>query len=59
MRSEAKTLILFYTDAPPHMLWTTGCNLEDEQKSLSAGEYGRDSVLFADWVSAVQTLRTR
>ncbi|KAI0505743.1 hypothetical protein F5B22DRAFT_651420 [Xylaria bambusicola] len=28
MRSEAKTIILFYTDAPLHMLWTRGCNPE-------------------------------
>ncbi|KAI0908851.1 hypothetical protein F4823DRAFT_597058 [Ustulina deusta] len=57
MRSEAKTLVLLYTDAPPHMPWNTHENRTREQKSLSAHKYGKDSHLFADWASAVRTLQ--
>ncbi|RWA13134.1 hypothetical protein EKO27_g1933 [Xylaria grammica] len=57
MRSDAKTLILLYTDAPPHMPWNTQENRTREQKSLSANEHGEVSNLFADWASAVRTLK--
>ncbi|KAI0811795.1 hypothetical protein GGR55DRAFT_688369 [Xylaria sp. FL0064] len=42
MRPEAKTIILLYTDAPPHMPWNTQAN---------------HCHLFADWASAVRTLK--
>ncbi len=58
MRPEAKTIILLYTDAPPHTPVTGGSNHNDEQKELTKGKkYGDTARLFADWVSAAQTLR--
>ncbi|KAI0428447.1 hypothetical protein F5Y09DRAFT_357734 [Xylaria sp. FL1042] len=57
MRSEAKTIILLYTDAPPHMPWNTHENRTEEQKHLSTGGFDKDSHLFADWASAVRTLK--
>ncbi|KAI1429714.1 hypothetical protein F5Y12DRAFT_332005 [Xylaria sp. FL1777] len=57
MRSEAKTLILLYTDAPPHMRWAPSSNYTMEQQRLSSNGSGKDSHLFADWVSAACTLK--
>ncbi|TGJ88550.1 hypothetical protein E0Z10_g169 [Xylaria hypoxylon] len=57
MRSDAKTLIFLYTDAPPHMPWNTERNRTSELESLRANEYGEDDHLFADWASAVRTLK--
>ena len=60
MRSEATTIILLYTDAPPHV------SAEDngykhasmEQKALmDAKKNGKQGRLFIDWASAAQTLR--
>ncbi|KAI1074240.1 hypothetical protein F5B20DRAFT_564225 [Whalleya microplaca] len=57
MRSSAKTLILLYTDAPPHMPWNTQPNRKKEQEFLrDGGGYSKNSHLFADWVSAVRTI---
>ena len=61
MRAEATTLILLYTDAPPHV------DGEDngykhaikEREALSdAKKSGKHGKLFTDWVTAAQTLRT-
>ncbi|KAI1353886.1 hypothetical protein F5Y01DRAFT_43807 [Xylaria sp. FL0043] len=57
MRPEAKTIILLYTDAPPHMPWNTHANRTKEQKRLATRDLGKDSHLFADWASAVRTLK--
>ncbi|KAI0968111.1 hypothetical protein F4678DRAFT_202552 [Xylaria arbuscula] len=57
MRSEAKTLILLYTDAPPHMPWNTESNRIEEQKHLATRCYDKNSHLFADWASAVRILK--
>ena len=62
MRPEATTIILLYTDAPPHTL-ANGCmtdrssNLGPEQKALKkAISYGGFGPRFADWVSAANAL---
>ncbi|KAI1309224.1 hypothetical protein F5Y03DRAFT_348866 [Xylaria venustula] len=57
MRSEAKTLALLYTDAPPHMAWNTEQNRTKEQKHLATSCYDKNSHLFADWASAVRILK--
>lgn len=64
MRPEAKTVILFYTDAPPHTAWTrsgwghTTSNGVKEQKALLHPEtYGGFGSSFEDWVSACNQLR--
>ncbi|CAK4030893.1 ariadne-like RING finger [Lecanosticta acicola] len=62
MRSDAKTLLLLYTDAPPHArLEEYAGNKNDlsEQEALLRKEsYGGTGHLFADWVSAASTLRS-
>ncbi|OCL07617.1 hypothetical protein AOQ84DRAFT_341604 [Glonium stellatum] len=64
MRSEATTIILLYTDAPPHSLangsmtdeWS---NLGKEKKALSdKSSYGGFGSEFADWVSASKILHS-
>ncbi|KAF2805184.1 uncharacterized protein BDZ99DRAFT_114835 [Mytilinidion resinicola] len=64
MRPEATTIILVYTDAPPHSLingsmteeWS---NLGKEKKALSdPASYGGYGPLFNDWVSASKTLHS-
>ncbi|KAI0602057.1 hypothetical protein F4775DRAFT_603641 [Biscogniauxia sp. FL1348] len=57
MRSDAKTIVILYTDASPHMPWNTYINREREQDFLSSGGYGESSPLFVDWVSTVRTLQ--
>ena len=60
MRAEAITLILLYTDAPPHMDWEDNgySHAEKEAKALKdakkSGEHGR---LFVDWALAAHTLK--
>lgn len=59
MREDAKTLMLLYADAPPHMGgWDSGQNYKKEVEYLTADkcELGPSARLFADWVSAARTL---
>lgn len=61
MRPDAKTLILFYTDAPPHtnapgLNWKSNAQAEMNGLSLSY-KYGGFGSLFLDCVSAANTLR--
>ncbi|KAF5861585.1 hypothetical protein ETB97_012750 [Aspergillus alliaceus] len=66
MRSDAKTVILFYADAPPHA-WGNNPNLDNrgpdenhgrEQIALSISTcYGGFGPKFKDWVSACNLLR--
>ena len=61
MRSDATSLILLYTDAPPHMDWedTGYSNAGLEAKALEdAQKHGDHAKLFLDWASAAHTLRT-
>ncbi|KAF5009882.1 hypothetical protein FDECE_3933 [Fusarium decemcellulare] len=59
MRADAKTVILFYTDAPPHFPATGGSNYNREKTALKKkGSYGGTGHLFADWVSAANTLKS-
>ncbi|KAI1326758.1 hypothetical protein F5Y16DRAFT_373947 [Xylariaceae sp. FL0255] len=57
MRSDAKTLILLYTDASPHLPLDFHMNRIDEQTFLTKDGYDNDSPRFADWVSAVRKFR--
>lgn len=63
MDPEAKTLVLIYTDAPPHMfcngfLKEEWSNLGKELKALEKPHsYDGFGPKFADWVSAADTLR--
>jgi hypothetical protein len=63
MRPEATTIVLLYTDAPPHTLANgsmtdSSSNLGPEQKALKeAFSYGGFGSRFADWVSAANVLR--
>ncbi|KAK0616983.1 hypothetical protein B0T14DRAFT_524120 [Immersiella caudata] len=55
MRDDAKTLILLFTDAPPHMPYTGGDNYKAEKKSLTiSGLYGASGRLFADWITGAR-----
>ena len=57
MRGDAKTIVLLYTDAPPHMPLTGGDNFRTEKhRLLSSGDFGQSGPLFADWVTAAGTL---
>lgn len=64
MRPEATTIILLYTDAPPHSpangsMTEEWSNLGKEKKALSdANSYGGFGPEFADWVSASKTLHS-
>ncbi|KAM0426304.1 hypothetical protein ACHAPT_008344 [Fusarium lateritium] len=59
MRENATTVMLFYTDAPPHFASTGGSNYKKEKTELQKpASYGRTGFHFADWVSAATTLRT-
>ncbi|KAM0818376.1 hypothetical protein AB5N19_04186 [Seiridium cardinale] len=59
MRAEAKTLILLYADAPPHMVWDKGGNHQQETRCLTQDTLGMgsSSSKFSDWVSAARTLQ--
>ncbi|KAF2399439.1 hypothetical protein EJ06DRAFT_478284 [Trichodelitschia bisporula] len=60
MRTEALTILLFYTDAPPHVPANSGpySNHASELRALNTeGSFGGTGHLFADWVSACRTLR--
>jgi hypothetical protein len=61
MRVEVTTLVLLYTDAPPHVEGedTGYSHAEKESKALNdAAKSGEHGKLFVDWVSAGQTLRS-
>ncbi|KAF8861950.1 hypothetical protein BDZ45DRAFT_617826 [Acephala macrosclerotiorum] len=64
MRTDATTIILLFTDAPPHSfsngsLKDRSSNHGAEQKALSEKDaYGGFGIKFADWVSAAKTLRS-
>lgn len=63
MRKEATTIVLLYTDAPPHTLANgsltdRSSNLGPERTALSKKDsYGGFGPQFVDWVSAAKTLR--
>ena len=63
MRADATTVVLLYTDAPPHTyangeLGVTHSNYGPELKALEdKSSYGGQGPQFADWVSAAKTLR--
>jgi hypothetical protein len=63
MREDATTIILLYTDAPPHC-WMVAekdrrSNYHAEQAALSvSGSYGGYGPNFADWVSACKQLHS-
>ncbi|KAM5356820.1 hypothetical protein ACJ41O_003466 [Fusarium nematophilum] len=59
MREDATTVILFYTDAPPHFQATGGANYNKEKTELKKkANYGGKGHLFVDWVSAATTLKS-
>ncbi|KAK4444521.1 E3 ubiquitin-protein ligase itt1 [Podospora aff. communis PSN243] len=59
MRGDAKTLILLYTDAPPHMPYTGGDNYRTEKRNLTtSGNYGTSGPLFADWIAGSRAFAT-
>jgi len=58
MRECATTIMLLYTDAPPHMPITGGDNHKAERRLLKTrGSFGDSAARFVDWASAAQTLR--
>src|SRR6266480_1403380 len=58
MRAEATTIILLYTDAPPHIKSADSEYFDMEQAALGAPEvYGGFGKLFMDWISACNTLQ--
>ncbi|CAM1505851.1 Fc.00g114880.m01.CDS01 [Cosmosporella sp. VM-42] len=58
MRSDATTIVLFYTDAPPHFPATGGSNHTRERDTLDKKSYGGNGHLFADWVSAAKAFKS-
>jgi hypothetical protein len=54
MRPDATTIILLYTDAPPHMNDANSEYFQKEQRALKASKDGK---LFMDWTSACRNLR--
>lgn len=61
MREHATTIILLYTDAPPHTIVNGTAsgynNHEREQRALAEkGSYGGHGHMFMDWVQASRTL---
>jgi hypothetical protein len=63
MRKDATTIILLYTDAPPHCWMATdtapGSNYQAEQAALNmTNSYGGYGPYFADWVSACNQLHS-
>jgi hypothetical protein len=58
MRADAKTVLLLYADAPPHMPATGGNNRSREKSALKKeARYGGYGHLFIDWTSAAEALR--
>lgn len=63
MRKEATTLVLFYTDAPPHAIpfsdYSRHSNACDEIEALEQKDsFGGDGSKFIDWVSAAKFLHS-
>jgi hypothetical protein len=64
MRAEATTIVLLYTDAPPHVAVNTSAhetnsNHAQEKKALSdPNSYGGFGPSFVDWVSACKAFRS-
>lgn len=62
MRSDATTMILLYTDAPPHMddpAATPSKNAESERQSLSQKEsYSGSGSTFLNWIAGCNALRS-
>ncbi|KAI5460464.1 hypothetical protein BGZ63DRAFT_247452 [Mariannaea sp. PMI_226] len=59
MREDATTIILLYTDAPPHFKATGGSNYTKEKTNLSkADSFSGFGPNFADWTSAAMTLKS-
>ena len=56
MRPEAKTIILLYADAPPHMEWAEGLWKTEQTELRKPTSFGGNGTLFADWISAARTL---
>ena len=56
MRAEATTIMMLYTDAPPHFEKTGGMERQGEIKALTKESYGGFGKQFADWVTAAKTL---
>jgi len=58
MRAEATTIILLYTDAPPHIKSVDSEYFGKEQTALRNHKaYGGFGKLFMDWISACNTLQ--
>jgi hypothetical protein len=59
MRADARTIMLLYTDAPPHTAATKGENRVSERMKLNKGSsYGwPDAPKFVDWVSGCNEIR--
>ncbi|KAH6886221.1 hypothetical protein B0T10DRAFT_539288 [Thelonectria olida] len=58
MREDATTIVLLYTDAPPHFEATGGQNYTKEKENLSqADSFGGCGPSFVDWTSAARTLK--
>ena len=58
MRPDAKTIILLYADAPPHMEQVGGLWKTEQTTLQTPGSYGGHGHLFSDWASAATTLST-
>lgn len=58
MREDATTIMLLYTDAPPHFKATGGQNYNKEKKALAAlDSYSGYGSSFVDWVSAAMSFK--
>src|SRR5215469_1600542 len=58
MRAEATTIVLLYTDAPPHIKSANSEYFGKEQAALgNPKSYGGFGKLFMDWTSACNTLQ--
>ncbi|KAG8423407.1 hypothetical protein J3458_000308 [Metarhizium acridum] len=58
MRAEATTIIILYTDAPPHLKQVADRNGRAEQDALlKPDSYGGTGHHFADWTSGAKLMR--
>ncbi|PKS08369.1 hypothetical protein jhhlp_005313 [Lomentospora prolificans] len=55
MRADATTIMMLYTDAPPHLPHSGGGNREIEIRALKEESYGGHGNKFVDWVGAAHT----
>ncbi|CAK7229125.1 hypothetical protein SCUCBS95973_007114 [Sporothrix curviconia] len=65
MRDNVGTVVVFFTDAPPHTPATGGVNRLRETRTLTncadgadRALYGSEAAAFADWVTLARTLRS-